>query len=58
MQIHALHALRVGLCFKVERCDTTVDEATEIFENMRSTLINAKEKERELEDSKKERKGL
>ncbi len=28
-QIHALHALRIGLCFKVDRGDITVDEATE-----------------------------
>ena len=34
MQIHSLHALRLGLCFKVDRGDLTVDQATEIFENM------------------------
>ncbi len=60
MQIHALHALRLGLCFKVDRGDLSVDQATEIFENMRSALIDAKErdKQRELEDFKKEGKGL
>lgn len=60
MQIHALHALRVGLCFKVDRSDLTVDQATEIFENMRSALINAKarETEEELEEGKKEGNGL
>ena len=41
MQIHALHALRLGLCFKVDRADLTVSQATEIFENMR---IGAKER--------------
>jgi hypothetical protein len=45
MQIHALHALRVGLCIKVNRGDLTVDLAAEIFENMKSALISAKEME-------------
>jgi hypothetical protein len=36
----------------------TVDEATEIFENMRAALINKKEREKELEGSKKEGKKL
>lgn len=34
-----LHALRLGLCLKVERGDLTVDNATEIFEKARETLI-------------------
>jgi hypothetical protein len=56
MQTHALYALRLGLCFEVDRGDLTVDQATEIFENMRSALIDvkAREMEEELEDSKKE----
>jgi hypothetical protein len=49
MQIHALHALRVGLCIKVNRGDLTVDLATEIFENMKSALISANEMEIEEE---------
>ncbi len=60
MQIHALHALRLGLCFKVDRGDLTVSQATEIFENMRSALIGARarESEEELKEGKKEGKGL
>jgi hypothetical protein len=58
MQMHALHALRIGLCFKVDRGDLTVSQATDIFENMRSALIDAKKRKKELEDSKKEEKGL
>ena len=60
MQILALHALRLGLCFKVDRGELTVSQATEIFENMRGALISAKENERkkELEEDKKEGKGL
>ncbi len=59
MQVHALHALRIGLCFKVDRGDLEVNQATEIFENMRNALVNFKqrENEKELEDSKKEGKG-
>ena len=53
---YALHALRSGLCFKVDRGDLTVSQATQIFENMRSALISAKEKE--LEQAKKEEKDL
>jgi hypothetical protein len=56
--MHALHALRIGLCFKVDRGDLTVSQATDIFENMRSALIDAKKRKKELEDSKKEEKGL
>jgi hypothetical protein len=58
LQIHALHALRLGLCFKVDRGDLTVDQATEIFENMRSALIDAKVREMEKEKDKNQKKDL
>ena len=60
IQFHALHALRLGLCFKVDRGDLTVDQATEIFENMRSALINemANKMEKELNDGKNKKKNL
>ncbi len=60
MQIHALHALRLGLCFKVDRGDLSVNQATDIFENMRSALINSKQRgiEKRLREDKKEDKGL
>ncbi len=60
MQIHALHALRLGLCFHVDRGDLSVSQATEIFENLRSALIDTKAREMEkvLEEAKKEDKGL
>jgi hypothetical protein len=53
LQIHALHALRMGLCFKVSRGDIDLDQATEIFENMRLALIKSKEwkMEEQLEDN-------
>ncbi len=48
------------MCFEVDRGDLTVDQATEIFENMRSALIDAKARdmERELEDDKNSKKDL
>ncbi len=31
MQVHALYALRLGLCFEVDRGDLTVDQATDKY---------------------------
>ncbi len=52
-QLHALHKLRVGVCFKVEKANIAVGEAIESFENMRMVLINTKKTEIELEGSNK-----
>lgn len=57
MRIHALHALRIWLCSKVDRGDLTVDQVVEIFENMRRALINVKMREMEEESEKAKRKG-
>lgn len=40
--IHILHALRLGLCAKIERGDLTVEEATDIFESARNAIIKKK----------------
>ena len=42
LDVQALHALRIGLCFKVERGDLTVEQATDIFENAREAIIEKK----------------
>ncbi|MFC1533278.1 hypothetical protein ACFL7M_07950 [Thermodesulfobacteriota bacterium] len=42
MDIQALHALRLGLCAKVERGDITVQQATDIFESARDAIISKK----------------
>lgn len=34
-----LHALRLGICLKVERGEITLDEGTAIFEDARRSLI-------------------
>ncbi len=57
VQVHALHAIRMGLFFKVGRGDITVSQATEIYENMRNVLTNAKERDKKLEEVSKKRKG-
>lgn len=46
--------------FQVDRGDLSVDQATDIFENMRSALISAKERvrEEELENDKSKEKNL
>jgi hypothetical protein len=43
--VQILHALRLGLCIKVERGDITVKDATNIFEAARTTIINKKSSE-------------
>ncbi len=56
MQVQALHALRIGLCVKVERGGINVNQATDIFEMARTSIIESKERQerRELEEAKKE----
>jgi hypothetical protein len=38
-ELQVLHALWIGLCFKVERGDLGFDEAVSIFESARQSLI-------------------
>lgn len=45
---HMLHALRLGLCLKIERGDLTVDMATTIFEQARNTLIEKRREEKQM----------
>lgn len=41
--LQTLHALRLGICLKVERGEITLDEGTIIFEDTRRSLIAQKE---------------
>ena len=43
MEIHTLHALRIGLCVKVDRGGITIDQATEIFESAREAIIHKRQ---------------
>jgi hypothetical protein len=55
MEVQALHALRIGLCVKVDRGGITLDQATEIFESAREAII---EKRKVDEKREKDRKKL
>lgn len=37
--LHTLHALWIGLCAKVARKEFTTDQADEVFESVRQTVI-------------------
>jgi hypothetical protein len=52
MEVQALHALRIGLCAKVDRGQITLDKATEIFESAREAIIQKRK-----EDQKREKDG-
>ncbi len=43
--LQALHALRIGLCLKVDQGILAVDEASAIFERARKALIEKREAE-------------
>lgn len=42
MGLHALHALRLGLCIKVERGDISLDDAFRIFEDVKEAFVEEK----------------
>ena len=52
--LQALHALRIGLCLKIERGDLTVEQATDIFEGAREAILEIKK----AEMGKREKLGL
>ena len=43
--IQTLHALRIGLCLKVERGDLTVEQGVNIFEKARKAILEKKKAE-------------
>ena len=49
MEVQALHALRVGLCAKVDRSGITLEQATEIFESAREAIIQKRKKNQKRE---------
>jgi len=50
LDIHALHALRLGLCAKIERGDITVADSITIFENAREAILEKKKGEAKKEE--------
>jgi hypothetical protein len=54
MEVQALHALRIGLCVKVDKGEITLEQATEIFESAREAIIQKrKEDEKREQDRQK-----
>ena len=50
LDIQALHALRLGLCAKIERGDITVEDSITIFENAREAILEKKKGEAKKEE--------
>ena len=51
-EVHAHHALRIGLCAKVDRGGITLDQATEIFESAREAIIQKREEDQKREQNR------
>ena len=52
MEVQTLHALRVGLCVKVDRGEITIEQATEIIESARETIIQKRKEDQKKEQDK------
>ena len=54
MGVQALHALRIGLCTKVDKGEIALEQATEIFESAREAIIQKlKEDQKREQDRQK-----
>ncbi len=53
MEVQALHALRIGLCVKVDKGGITLDRATEIFESAREAIIEKRKEDQRREQGKR-----
>ena len=51
-ELQTLHALRIGLCAKVDRGGITLDRATEIFESAREAIIQKRNEDQKREQDK------
>ena len=49
MEVQALHALRIGLCAKVDKGHITLEQATEIFESAREAIIQKRRENQKRE---------
>jgi hypothetical protein len=52
MEVQALHALRIGLCIKVDKGGITLDQATEIFESAREAIIQKRKEDQKREQDR------
>ncbi len=51
-EVQALHALRIGLCVKVDRGEITLDKATDIFESAREAIIQKRKEDLKREQDR------
>jgi hypothetical protein len=52
MEAQALHALRIGLCAKVDKGQITLEQATEIFESAREAIIQKRKEDQQREQNR------
>ena len=48
MDIQTLHALRIGLCIKIQRGSILLEDATKLFNNAHQLVIDQKQHQEEL----------
>ena len=53
MEVQALHALRIGLCAKIDRGEITLEKATKIFESAREAIIQKRKENQKREEDKR-----
>ena len=51
-EVQALHALRIGLCAKVDKGQITLEQATEIFESAREAIIQKRKEDQKREQER------
>ncbi len=51
-EVQALHALRIGLCVKVDKGGITLEQATEIFESAREAIIQKRKEDQKREQDR------
>jgi hypothetical protein len=49
MDIQTLHALRIGLCFKIQRGSISLHDATKLFDNAHQLVIDKKQQQKDLQ---------
>jgi hypothetical protein len=51
-EVQTLHALRIGLCAKVDRAEITLEQVTEIFESAREAIIQKRKEDQKRDQDK------
>jgi hypothetical protein len=51
-EVQALHALRIGLCVKVDKGQITLEQAIKIFESAREAIIQKRKQDQKREQEK------